>query len=101
MTLKIGGSHHESRCAFWREPMNFGMVCAGAAALGALLAQPVHAEDTLKLTVVRGETGQPRLPRSANAPASSRSMEPRSSFSTPRAVEGRSGRQSRGAATVG
>jgi len=31
--------------------MNFGMVCAGAAALGALVAQPVHAEDTLKLTV--------------------------------------------------
>jgi len=31
--------------------MSFGMVCAGAAALGALLAQPVHAEDTLKLTV--------------------------------------------------
>src|ERR1700736_3656960 len=27
------------------------MVCAGAAALRALLAQPVHAEDTLKLTV--------------------------------------------------
>src|ERR1700732_1386072 len=51
MTLKIGGSHHESRRAFWREPMNFCRVCAGAAALGALLAQPVHAEDTLKLTV--------------------------------------------------
>jgi NitT/TauT family transport system substrate-binding protein len=51
MTLEIGGFHHESRCTFWRAPMNFGMVCAGAAALGALVAQPVHAEDTLKLTV--------------------------------------------------